>query len=60
MCQRGHFACNRLYCIPENWTCDGEDDCLDFSDESHCNSNPNVIKGKGIFIQFKSAASGKN
>ena len=33
-CQEDQFTCTTTgACIPANWTCDGENDCGDFSDE---------------------------
>ncbi|XP_063064253.1 low-density lipoprotein receptor-related protein 1 isoform X3 [Engraulis encrasicolus] len=33
-CQPGEFACKNNRCIQERWKCDGDNDCLDNSDES--------------------------
>uniref|UniRef100_A0A667YNG9 LDL receptor related protein 1 n=1 Tax=Myripristis murdjan TaxID=586833 RepID=A0A667YNG9_9TELE len=33
-CQLGEFACKNNRCIQERWKCDGDNDCLDNSDEA--------------------------
>ena len=33
-CQPGEFACSNSRCIQERWKCDGDNDCLDNSDEA--------------------------
>uniref|UniRef100_A0A669F5C0 LDL receptor related protein 1 n=1 Tax=Oreochromis niloticus TaxID=8128 RepID=A0A669F5C0_ORENI len=33
-CQPGEFACKNNRCIQERWKCDGDNDCLDNSDEA--------------------------
>ncbi|KAK5614742.1 Exosome complex protein [Crenichthys baileyi] len=33
-CQPGEFACKNNRCIQERWKCDGDNDCLDSSDET--------------------------
>lgn len=33
-CQPGEFACRNNRCIQERWKCDGDNDCLDNSDET--------------------------
>lgn len=41
-CSEKQFRClNSSKCIPENWYCDGDNDCGagDFSDESNCTSS---------------------
>lgn len=34
-CGQGEFQCNNTLCISDTFTCDGQDDCLDRSDEDH-------------------------
>ena len=39
VCPDGYYRCvNTGACIPSMWTCDGETDCGDFSDEANCSS----------------------
>ncbi|XP_057293261.1 low-density lipoprotein receptor-like [Hydractinia symbiolongicarpus] len=35
-CDQGEFLCHNKNCIVSSWTCDGEDDCGDKSDELNC------------------------
>lgn len=41
-CQPGEFACKNNRCIQERWKCDGDNDCLDNSDEAPelCRESP--------------------
>ena len=36
MCNTSQYQCANGRCVPEAWTCDGEDDCGDRSDETSC------------------------
>ncbi|XP_033639813.1 SCO-spondin-like [Asterias rubens] len=35
-CAETEFHCDNDLCIPHGWTCDGDDDCTDGSDEKDC------------------------
>lgn len=35
-CQKCQIRCNDLTCISKAWVCDGDIDCIDFSDEAGC------------------------
>ncbi|XP_011852779.1 PREDICTED: low-density lipoprotein receptor-related protein 1B-like [Mandrillus leucophaeus] len=37
ICKAGEFRCKNRHCIQARWKCDGDDDCLDGSDEDSVN-----------------------
>lgn len=37
-CGPTYFSCKNGLCVPQFWTCDGDDDCGDNSDEANCES----------------------
>ena len=38
VCGRSQFHCANDKCVPESYTCDGDNDCGDFSDETICDT----------------------
>ncbi|KAL7977860.1 hypothetical protein Chor_010812 [Crotalus horridus] len=36
LCVQGQFACETLGCVEAAFVCDGQQDCVDGSDEAHC------------------------
>ncbi|XP_077160383.1 SCO-spondin-like isoform X2 [Paroedura picta] len=36
LCTQGQFACELFGCVEASFVCDGQEDCLDGSDEMHC------------------------
>lgn len=39
-CEKDHWQCTDKLCIPEEWVCNGDIDCLDGSDEGiGCSAN---------------------
>lgn len=47
MCMKHQFLCRNKKCIPEQWTCNGFDDCGDGSDEKF-----DSCKGKLLLTEF--------
>ena len=35
-CTSDEFQCENGLCVKSTWRCDGDNDCMDFSDELNC------------------------
>ena len=40
------FKCNDGFCVPKDWRCDGEPDCMDGSEEIGCDTE--TLPGKNL------------
>jgi len=43
-CQKNYFLCEDHMCIPDNWVCDGAEDCFNGLDEHNCTAEKPVKK----------------
>ena len=40
---QGMHKCDNGRCVPNNYVCNGKDDCCDFSDERDCGKHHNIL-----------------
>ena len=52
-CDDDYFLCANEECVPQSWTCDGDDDCGDNSDETtNCTGIKEFKKSKLVYLKI--------
>lgn len=55
-CQPGEFACSNSRCIQERWKCDGDNDCLDNSDEAPALCRESLLHSRPLGNSWRAGA----
>ena len=45
-CDQNNFVCDNKHCIPNEFVCNGLDDCDDNSDEMNCDKTSTIVEEK--------------